>query len=107
MSDNIPCTKVSAWLNHLESALEVHFGSLGDVSYDCLLGVVLQIVDDHTKKFMQTILSTDTTWDDFKLALSKRFGMTDCLVKLWLWECCQGDVESILAYFNRLEDLQE
>ena len=30
MSDNVPRTKVFAWLNHLESALKLHFGPLGD-----------------------------------------------------------------------------
>ena len=87
MSDNVPRTKVSAWLNRLESALELHFGPLGDVSCERLLRVVLQIVDDHTKTFVQTTLSAGATWDDFKLALSKRFGMTDRQVKSRLWEC--------------------
>ena len=37
MADNVPRTKVSAWLNRLESALELHFGPLGDVSCERLL----------------------------------------------------------------------
>ena len=37
MLDNVPRTKVSAWLNRLESALELHFGPLGDVSCEHLL----------------------------------------------------------------------
>ena len=106
MLDNIPHTKVSAWLNRLESELELHFGPLGDVSCERLLLVVLQIVDDHTKTFVQTTLSAGAMWDDFKLALSKRFGMTGRQFKSWLWECRQGDVESILAYFDRLEALR-
>ena len=87
MSDNVPRTKVSAWLNRLESALELHFSPLGDVSCERLLRVVLQIVDDRTKTFAQTTLSTGATWDDFKLALSKCFGMTYHQVKSQLWEC--------------------
>ena len=62
MSDNVPRTKVPAWLNCLESALELHFGPLGDVSCERLLQVVLQIVDDRTKTFVQTTLSAGATW---------------------------------------------
>ena len=87
MSDNVPRTKVSAWLNRLESALELHFGPLGDVLCERLLQVVLQIVDDRTKTFVPTTLSAGAMWDDFKLTLSKRFGMTDRQVKSRLWEC--------------------
>ena len=50
--------------------------------------MVLQIVDDRTKTFVRTTLSAGAMWDDFKLALSKRFGMTDRQVKSRLWECC-------------------
>ena len=88
MSDNVPRTKVSAWLNCLESALELHFGPLGDVLCELLLQAVLEIVDDRTKTFVRTTLSAGATWNDFMLALSKRFGMTDRQVKLRLWECC-------------------
>ena len=84
MLDNVPHTNVSAWLKHLESALKLHFGPLGNVSCEHLLQVVLQIVDDHTKTFVRTTLSAGATWDDFKLALSKHFGMTDRQVKSWL-----------------------
>ena len=62
MSDNVPRTKVSAWLNRWESALELHFGPLGEVSCERLLRVVLQIVDDRTKTFVQTTLSAGATW---------------------------------------------
>ena len=78
MSDNVPRNKVSAWLNCLESAFELHFGPLGNVSCEHLLQVVLQIVDDHRKTLVRTTLSAGATWDDFKLAFSKHFGMTDC-----------------------------
>ena len=88
MADNVPRTKVSAWLNRLESALELHFGPLGDVSCERLLRVVLQIEDDRMKTFVRTTLPAGATWDDFKLALSKRFGMIDRQVKSQLWECC-------------------
>ena len=69
--------------------------------------MVLQIVDDCAKMFVQTTLFAGATWDDFKLLLSKHFGMTDHQVKSQLWECHKGDEESILAYFDRLEALHK
>ena len=56
---------------------------------------------------MRTTLGENATWAEFKLALSKRFGLTERQVKMRLWECQQGDDQRILAYFDRLEALRE
>ena len=64
-------------------------------------------MDDGTKTFVRTNLGERATWAEFKLALSKRFGLTERQVKMRLWEYRQGDDESILAYFDCLEALRE
>ena len=56
---------------------------------------------------MRTTLGERAKWAEFKLVLSKQFGLTERQLKMCLWECRQGDDESILAYFDRLEALRE
>ena len=87
MAGDVPRTKVSAWLSRVESALELHCGLLKNIPCDRLLRVVLLVVDDHTKTLVHTTLGKRVTWAEFKLALSKRSGLTKRKVKMRLWEC--------------------
>ena len=70
----------------MESAFELHFGSLEGIPSHRLLCIAVQLLDDRAKTHFCCYVDVQTaSWEAFKSELCKRFRLNERQVKNMLW----------------------
>ena len=77
-------TGIQAWFEKFEMALALYLGGRPDhVEFDLVFSMVYYLLDSRAHVYVKT--QRCTTWAEFRVALTKRFGLTDRQVKSAQW----------------------